>query len=296
MCLRKFLAAAAFFCISLHAQNLPSSLTADPAPDKAHPASLETFTIPSHGEPMNAIVYVASGAGPHPIVILLHGFPGNEKNLDVAQAIRRAGWDVLYFNYRGSWGTPGSFSFTHAIEDTDATISWLRDPANTKKLRSDPKNIVLIGHSMGGMIATVVGAHDPTVRAVGLISAANMAGRTLAAVKAGKQEAALPQIAKGLAAEGIAPLAGCTPESLARDLLANAVAWNIPDLAPGLASRPMLIVTSDDGLTPPLDALTTNLRSLKDTRVTTLHLATDHAYSDQRIALQAAVLSWLGTL
>jgi pimeloyl-ACP methyl ester carboxylesterase len=296
MSLRKFLVAAAFFCISLHAQNFPSSLATDPAPDKAHPASMEAFTIPSHSEPMNAIAYVASGAGPHPIVVLLHGFPGNEKNLDVAQAIRRAGWDVLYFNYRGSWGTPGRFSFTHAIEDTDAAIAWLRDPANAKKLRSDPKNIVLIGHSMGGMIATVVGAHDPAVRAVGLISAANMAGRTLAAVKAGKQEAALPQIAKGLAAEGIAPLAGCTPESLASDLLANAAAWNIPDLAPGLASRPMLIVTSDDGLTQPLDALTTNLRSLKNTRVTTLHLATDHAYSDQRIALQATVLNWLGTL
>jgi uncharacterized protein len=294
--MRKFLAAAAFLCVSLHAQNLPPGLVTDPAPDKAHPASMQSFTIPSHGEPMNAIVYVAAGAGPHPIVILLHGFPGNEKNLDVAQAIRRAGWDVLYFNYRGSWGTPGNFSFTHAIEDTDAAIAWLRDPANAKKLRSDPKNIVLIGHSMGGMIATVVGAHDPAVRAVGLISAANMAGRTLAAVKAGQQEAALPQIAKGLAAEGIAPLAGCTPESLAHDLLANAAAWNIPDLAAPLAWRPMLVMTSDDGLAGPTDELAANLRRLKDTRVTTLHLATDHAYSDQRIALQAAVLNWLGTL
>ena len=296
MSIRKFLAAAAFLCVSLHAQNLPPGITADPAPDKANPASMESFTIPSHGDAMNAIAYIAAGAGPHPIVILLHGFPGNEKNLDLAQAIRRSGWDVLYFNYRGSWGTPGSFSFTRAIEDADSAVAWLRDPANAKKLRSDPKDIVLIGHSMGGMIATVVGAHDPGVRAVGLISAANMAGSTLAAVKTGKQEAAVPQIAKGLAAEGIAPLAGCTPESLARDLLANAAAWNMPDLAPQLASRPMLIVTSDDGLAAVNDTLATNLRSFKDTHVSTLHFATDHAYSDQRIALQAAVLNWLGTL
>ena len=33
------------------------------------------------------------GLGPHPVVIMLHGFPGNEKNLDLAQSIRRAGWD-----------------------------------------------------------------------------------------------------------------------------------------------------------------------------------------------------------
>jgi pimeloyl-ACP methyl ester carboxylesterase len=46
--------------------------------------------------------YVASGTGPRPAVVLLHGFPGNERNLDLAQDMRRAGWDVLYLNYRGS--------------------------------------------------------------------------------------------------------------------------------------------------------------------------------------------------
>ena len=48
-----------------------------------------------------------AGAGRRPTVVLLHGLPGNEKNLDLAQAIRRAGWNVVTFNYRGSWGSPG---------------------------------------------------------------------------------------------------------------------------------------------------------------------------------------------
>jgi hypothetical protein len=34
----------------------------------------------------------------------LHGFPGNERNFDVAQALRRAGYAALVFHYRGSWG------------------------------------------------------------------------------------------------------------------------------------------------------------------------------------------------
>jgi len=55
----------------------------------------------------NAIVYEAQGAGPHPTVVLLHGFPGNEKNLVLAQALRRAGWNVVFFHYRGSWGSGG---------------------------------------------------------------------------------------------------------------------------------------------------------------------------------------------
>ena len=42
----------------------------------------------------------------------MHGLPGNERNLDLAQAIRRAGWDVLTFTYRGAWGSPGDFSIS----------------------------------------------------------------------------------------------------------------------------------------------------------------------------------------
>src|SRR5271155_1240043 len=151
-------------CLAAGAQSLPSAITADPPQDKAHPAAMESFQIPSHGEPMNALMYIAAGAGPHPAVILLHGFPGNEKNLDLAQAIRRAGWDVLYFNYRGSWGTPGDFSFTHALEDTQAAVAYLRDPANAKKLRADPGYLVLIGHSMGGFMASYTAAQDPAIR------------------------------------------------------------------------------------------------------------------------------------
>ncbi|MEO6228194.1 MAG: hypothetical protein ABIO61_10130 [Thermomonas sp.] len=78
-------------------------------------AEMQSMQIPSHGAKLNALMYVAAGAKPHPTVILLHGFPGNERNLDLAQDIRRAGWNVLYFNYRGAWGTPGDFSFANSI-------------------------------------------------------------------------------------------------------------------------------------------------------------------------------------
>src|SRR5579871_720191 len=113
-------------------------------------ASMDTFQIPSHGALLNAFAYVAAGPGPHPAVILLHGFPGNERNLDLAQDIRSAGWDVLYFNYRGSWGSPGDFSFSNGIEDTASAIAFLRQPETSKRLRLDPSRIVLVGHSMGG--------------------------------------------------------------------------------------------------------------------------------------------------
>lgn len=303
MTLRLLLTTLLLSASLLRAQQDPAIAT-DPTPDKANPAHTETFQIPSHGALLNALMYVAPGATPHPVVLLLHGFPGNERNLDLAQSIRRAGWDVLYFNYRGAWGSPGEFSFAHAIEDTQAAIAWLRDPANARKLHADPATLVLIGHSMGGMIAANVAAQDPAIRAVGLISAANMAGRTLPAVQAHQEAAALPGIASSLAAEGLAPLSACpTPAclqtlstTLAKELLSNAARWNLPDLAPKLASRPMLIVTSDDGLADAANALTDNLRKLGDSEVSAVHLPTDHVYSDHRIALQQTVLEGLNYL
>jgi hypothetical protein len=59
----------------------------------------------------------------------------------------------MYLNYRGSWGSPGDFSFTHCIEDTQSAIAYLHDAGKAAKLRSDPNTIVLIAHSMGGFVA-----------------------------------------------------------------------------------------------------------------------------------------------
>lgn len=266
------------------------------AQERENAAAMDSFQIPSHGSPMNAFVYIAAGAGPHPVVVLLHGFPGNEKNLDLAQDIRRAGWDVLYFNYRGSWGTPGDFSFGHSIEDVASALTYLRQPENAKRLRLDPKHIVLIGHSMGGFMAVQGAAADPTIEAVGLISAADMVGRIPPGLPKSEQPKVLPRIAKSLAAEGMAPLAGCTPESLAQETLDHANDWRFPTKAAALKSRSVLIVTSDDGLAPSNEAFAALLKKDGDTHVKTQHYATDHSYSDKRIELSKTVLAWLETV
>jgi len=267
-----------------------------PARDRTNAASMQTFQISSHGALLNAFVYVAAGAGPHPAVVLLHGFPGNERNLDLAQDMRRAGWDVLYFNYRGSWGSPGEFSFSHAIEDTVAATAFLRQPEMTKLLRLDPSRIVLIGHSMGGFMAVEGGTADPAVVAVGLISAADLGGRIPQPLPKEGEQAAIQRLTEGYRREGMAPLAGCTPEGLARETLANAAQWSFLAKADALKSMPTLIVTSDDGLAPGNAAFAAALHNAGNGRVTTLHLPTDHSYSDQRGALSTAVLHWLAAL
>src|SRR5271169_5431438 len=79
------------------AQSVPSAISADPQPDRLHPAKMTVLHIPSHGVSINGLVYQPSGAGPHPTLVICHGLPGNEKNLDLAQAVRRSGWNAVTF-------------------------------------------------------------------------------------------------------------------------------------------------------------------------------------------------------
>jgi pimeloyl-ACP methyl ester carboxylesterase len=282
--------------LSCSAQVIPAAVSTDPPIDKAHPAAMESFQIPSHGARLNAIAYLAAGGGPHPVAILLHGFPGNEKNLDLAQAVRRAGWDVVYFDYRGSWGSPGSFSFGNSLEDTVAAIAYVREPGNAARLRIDPKRVVLIGHSMGGWMAAFAGAHDSEILGTAMISAADMGQMGDRAGHGADPKSAVTMLAARLEQEDILPLAGCTGESLARELMDNGKKYDILGYAQLFGDRPLLLVTSDDGLAPFADQLGTAVKKQGSTHVTEVHFPTDHSYSDHRIALETAVLNWLATL
>ena len=148
------------------------------------------------------------------------------------------------------------------------------------------------------MISVIVGERDPQLRGIGLISAANMAGRTQCFPKLSTTEgqAALQAYAGHLEEEGVYPLAGCTAQSLATELIDSGAKWDIPGQAAQMTAHTILVVSSDDGLAPDTDKFVSIYRGSGGKHITTVHLATDHAYSGQRIALETAVLNWLATL
>jgi pimeloyl-ACP methyl ester carboxylesterase len=154
---------------------------------------------------------------------------------------------------------------------------------------------VLIGHSMGGFMTVEGAAADPAIKAFALVSAADMGGTMQRMLGKGSRQDALHEMSTGLAGEGMAPLNGCTPDGLASELIAHDSAWAFQAKVEALNHRTALIVTSDDGLAPQNDAFAKALRHAGD-KVSTVHLATDHAYSDQRLELSRAVLGWLAAL
>jgi acetyl esterase/lipase len=207
--------------------------------------------------------------------------------MDLAYAIRRAGWNVLVPHYRGSWGSDGKFSFSNAIEDTQAAVAFLRDPDNAKKYRTDPTKIAIVGHSMGGFLGLYATAHDQAILGMAAISAWNL----------GPSAARPDSPARAKSFHDAAPrLAGSTPEGMLSEAKQNAAKWDYVGWAGDLKSRPIFVIESDDGLTADNHALLEALQKAGDTRATELHMETDHGYADHRIALQTAVLNWLDTL
>ena len=86
-----------------------------------------------------------------PVVLMLHGQPGGDKNFDIAEALRANGYGVAVISYRGIWGSHGYYRLSHNIEDVIATVDFLREMAADYRL--DPDRVYLFGHSMGGFSA-----------------------------------------------------------------------------------------------------------------------------------------------
>jgi len=83
---------------------------------------------------------------------------------------------------------------------------------------------------------------------------------------------------------------------LAAELMAHADEWKLANQAAKLASKPALVITSDDGLAPPNDALFAGLQAAGDQAVNEIHIATDHSANSSRIELERSVLDGLAYL
>lgn len=279
-------------CVLFTLPGWTSAISADPPADATNPASLVEITVPSHGVQLLGALYTPSGAGPHPAAIILHGFPGFEQNLDLAQVLRRAGYVVLAVHYRGSWGVPGEFSFAHAIEDADAEVEWIDSPPVAAKYHIDAARVVVIGHSMGGYMALSAAAHNPNVAAAVSISGASL-GHRFAGWRPDERNKAVAAYEQKVNPVDFLPLAGTSPKALGAEIFDHRDEWDFLKIAPALSRRPVLLVTADDGTGPNSAALLKALESAGNTRSQHIEVKTDHPFSDHRIALQSTLLRWL---
>jgi pimeloyl-ACP methyl ester carboxylesterase len=133
-----------------------------------------TFTTPPHEQNMPAAVLI-TGLSPH------------ERNngtapwipfRDIADALTRNGIAVLRADDRGvgkSTGDQATFTIFDKADDVRTEVAWLRGHAGV-----DPKRIMLIGYSEGGLIAPMVAAKDPAIAAVITMAGPGVVGMEVA--------------------------------------------------------------------------------------------------------------------
>ena len=135
--------------------------------DSIYPG-IKSVKVNSGNSNLNVLQYYPTGKGPHPTLILLHGYTGMGGNVDVATTMSRAGWNVIFFRYRGSWGMPGEFTFQNCIEDAVNIVNYFK--VNAGSMNVDTSQIALFGHSMGGWVALKAATRLPFVKKVFVLS------------------------------------------------------------------------------------------------------------------------------
>ncbi|BCB77533.1 hypothetical protein GCM10022251_69300 [Phytohabitans flavus] len=266
-------------------------LVTDPSGDLTPPASTRPVTFESGGETLLGVLHLPGGPGPHPVVVLLHGFPGNERNFDLAHALRRAGYAALVFHYRGSWGVGGSWSWGNVFEDAVFVVRAVRDEAFTAAHRLDPARLGLVGHSLGGYTALRTAAADPSVEAVASIAAFDF-GAGAAASQAD------PEVRAGYVAafeEELLPLRGTSAEALVDEMEEVGASGRLGELAPRLADRPVLLIGAAlDVVAPPEEHHLPVVEAFGALPRFEHHLfPTDHSLADHRVALARTVAAFL---
>jgi pimeloyl-ACP methyl ester carboxylesterase len=233
-------------------------------------ARIDGVILHSNGCKMLGGFYGAAGETPRPTVLLLHGIPGVEKNLDFAYALRDAGWNCLYFHYRGCWGSEGNYSLNGLLEDVRQATEWV-----VKQASVDVERLALIGSSLGGYLTLAAGAADSRFKT--LIAICPLVDPRSAPLRAEAAE------------EFASMLHGVSGEELRKQ-------WNnlqpVSTMAEELQGRRILLVTADEDEFFQPDHYQPFMRKIPHIEWRRFAEA-DHSFSGYRKQLVEEALAWL---
>lgn len=260
--------------------------------DQEYPYSMLPLIFTSSNEKMLGTFFLTSGIGPHPTVLLLHGFPGNEVNYDIAHAVKRLGFNVMVFHYRGSWGSGGNFSFTNGLEDVSSAIQFLGSDIALKDYRVDKEKIILVGHSFGGFAVLLNAVNYKKIKNI-----ASLAGFNFGYFS---QFAQHDNNIKDVTMEGLSLgsqlLNNADPQLLYNEMIANQNDWNLLNLNNKLKGKNILLVGAEyDTVSPLVIHHTPLVEKLQATEnnITDIVIKSGHSFSCCRIKLTEVIIDWI---
>ncbi len=272
------------------------AVRSDPPVTLKPPASMDEIRIRSHGSTMNGLIYLPGGSGPHPVVIFLHGYPGNERNLDLAQGVRRAGYAALYFDYRGAFASGGTFTFGHSLEDAAFALAWARAPETVAKYHLDPTRIAVFGHSFGGWLALASVAREPPGVCVAAAAAWNP-GWVASRFAAHPDELAEVLAYYRTTSDVSSGPMRANANSLTKEMRDHAKQWDYVSQASALKDHALLLIagtadTPDEGVERETELLQA-IHGKGGKQVQLVKFEDDESFSSHRLALADSLVEWL---
>lgn len=101
-----------------------------------------------------------------PLVVIFHGLPGTETNIDLAYALREAGYASLLPNYNGSWGSLGNYRIENIPGNIKAVLDLAFNEEFAGKWGIDTGRVCVAGHSLGGWSAFISPRIDSRIRGI----------------------------------------------------------------------------------------------------------------------------------
>ena len=246
--------------------------------------------IPGKRGRLLGTLYTAAGDGLHPCVVLLHGIPGVERNLDLAQYLRCSGFHVLTFHYSGSWGSDGDYSLEHDLEDAEAALDFV---LHDTEHGFDTSRIYAVGHSLGGFVCGQLTARRSEIKAGVLLMPCDI-GR---AAQLERENREAYHVITDVLEESAQWLHGTSGEALLREAKENEMQFSLASAAVSLAQKPLLCCTGSlDRYTPDqyfCAPLRKAVREAGGTQLAYVSYPTDHFFADYRLTVARNVADFL---
>jgi len=241
---------------------------------------VENISFQSEGVSLLGRVYKPAPEGKYPAVAICHGYPGDSKNMDLAEELALNGIVALVFYYQGAWGSKGAYRFTKLEPSLRDAVAYLRGLPFV-----DADRVGVISHSMGALALTKRLSLDPSIKTGVLMSPVTdislwTTGDAL--------ETVIPHFI--LSARG--KLEGMTADQLRLDLKEVTETGNPIKMVGGIRSPIMVVVGSNDDVTPP-ELCKAFYEGAKEPKKWVLIEGADHSYNEHRVQAIKSVLDWL---
>jgi len=241
---------------------------------------VENVSFQSDGIPLLGRLYRPGTEGKYPAVAICHGYPGDTKNMDLAEELALNGVVTLVFYYQGAWGSKGAYRFAKLEPSTRDAVTYLKSQTCV-----DPDRVGLVSHSMGALPLSKRMSSDASLKTCVMMS-------PVSDISLWTSGDALETVIPHFINSAKGKLDGMNADQLRTDLKEITVSGNPVNLIASVKAPTMIVVGTEDDVTPP-DLCKVLYNRAHEPKKWVLVEGADHGFSEHRIPLIRAVLDWL---